>query len=103
MIRRPPRSTLFPYTTLFRSLLHREQCRERERPAAGEHPPLPPRDEPGHPPPECQQASGEEGRVTRYRRQGRAICAEPRREREVGCDVDCRSERECRGVGALAA
>src|SRR2546422_8418200 len=23
MIRRPPRSTLFPYTTLFRSLLHR--------------------------------------------------------------------------------
>src|SRR2546422_2689598 len=25
MIRRPPRSTLFPYTTLFRSLLVREQ------------------------------------------------------------------------------
>src|SRR3712207_7596353 len=24
MIRRPPRSTLFPYTTLFRSLLHRQ-------------------------------------------------------------------------------
>src|SRR2546427_8643611 len=24
MIRRPPRSTLFPYTTLFRSLVHRE-------------------------------------------------------------------------------
>src|SRR5690349_23176099 len=24
MIRRPPRSTLFPYTTLFRSALHRE-------------------------------------------------------------------------------
>src|SRR2546423_10707109 len=24
MIRRPPRSTLFPYTTLFRSLLHGE-------------------------------------------------------------------------------
>src|SRR5258708_24803981 len=24
MIRRPPRSTLFPYTTLFRSLSHRE-------------------------------------------------------------------------------
>src|SRR3712207_7557022 len=24
MIRRPPRSTLFPYTTLFRSLLHAE-------------------------------------------------------------------------------
>src|SRR3712207_7127489 len=25
MIRRPPRSTLFPYTTLFRSLLRRQQ------------------------------------------------------------------------------
>src|SRR3712207_7214777 len=25
MIRRPPRSTLFPYTTLFRSLLHRQE------------------------------------------------------------------------------
>src|ERR1051326_6116290 len=26
MIRRPPRSTLFPYTTLFRSHLHRAGC-----------------------------------------------------------------------------
>src|SRR2546426_8827094 len=26
MIRRPPRSTLFPYTTLFRSHLHRGRC-----------------------------------------------------------------------------
>src|SRR2546426_67039 len=31
MIRRPPRSTLFPYTTLFRSLLRRRPERERER------------------------------------------------------------------------
>src|SRR2546426_2440205 len=29
MIRRPPRSTLFPYTTLFRSLLQRESGRRR--------------------------------------------------------------------------
>src|SRR2546427_5882647 len=29
MIRRPPRSTLFPYTTLFRSARVREQFRER--------------------------------------------------------------------------
>src|SRR3712207_8683251 len=29
MIRRPPRSTLFPYTTLFRS--ERQDCRELER------------------------------------------------------------------------
>src|SRR5258708_15404038 len=26
MIRRPPRSTLFPYTTLFRSVLHQVDC-----------------------------------------------------------------------------
>src|SRR3712207_8240796 len=31
MIRRPPRSTLFPYTTLFRSVLVELQPRERER------------------------------------------------------------------------
>src|SRR5687767_15390518 len=31
MIRRPPRSTLFPYTTLFRSRVHAERPR-------GEHP-----------------------------------------------------------------
>src|SRR2546430_5892156 len=29
MIRRPPRSTLFPYTTLFRSLLHEIRLREQ--------------------------------------------------------------------------
>src|SRR5256885_9690291 len=35
MIRRPPRSTLFPYTTLFRSLrpLRVSGCREADRPA----------------------------------------------------------------------
>src|SRR5258708_27269263 len=34
MIRRPPRSTLFPYTTLFRSLYVAEQNRVLEYPAA---------------------------------------------------------------------
>src|SRR5258708_22116115 len=36
MIRRPPRSTLFPYTTLFRSHLNRLKtlCAERARSAA---------------------------------------------------------------------
>src|SRR5690348_18223663 len=29
MIRRPPRSTLFPYTTLFRSTVHGEPARRR--------------------------------------------------------------------------
>src|SRR3712207_7105784 len=32
MIRRPPRSTLFPYTTLFRSEGRRAQGRGRQRP-----------------------------------------------------------------------
>src|SRR3712207_7208160 len=36
MIRRPPRSTLFPYTTLFRSAAHRpEQALDDELAAAG--------------------------------------------------------------------
>src|SRR2546430_12347439 len=32
MIRRPPRSTLFPYTTLFRSHVEPDQVGERQRP-----------------------------------------------------------------------
>src|SRR2546429_4365661 len=37
MIRRPPRSTLFPYTTLFRSQRPtRRICRERDRHVTGE-------------------------------------------------------------------
>src|SRR3712207_7981020 len=36
MIRRPPRSTLFPYTTLFRS-----QARDRARPSPGGGPLVP--------------------------------------------------------------
>src|SRR5258708_26337773 len=35
MIRRPPRSTLFPYTTLFRSPLAQRSRRHQQRPAAG--------------------------------------------------------------------
>src|SRR2546427_5907131 len=31
MIRRPPRSTLFPYTTLFRSRVDWRQCHDRVR------------------------------------------------------------------------
>src|SRR2546429_9985370 len=32
MIRRPPRSTLFPYTTLFRSILHPDLYFDRKEP-----------------------------------------------------------------------
>src|SRR2546427_7708204 len=35
MIRRPPRSTLFPYTTLFRSLLEWERAPASPAPVAG--------------------------------------------------------------------
>src|SRR3712207_9447691 len=38
MIRRPPRSTLFPYTTLFRSRDHRLALGEVERPVRLETP-----------------------------------------------------------------
>src|SRR2546426_6613281 len=38
MIRRPPRSTLFPYTTLFRSRLHRLAVLEQEILAPGIQP-----------------------------------------------------------------
>src|SRR2546421_4461323 len=35
MIRRPPRSTLFPYTTLFRSAGEGRRCRDRGRRCGG--------------------------------------------------------------------
>src|SRR5947207_3465671 len=38
MIRRPPRSTLFPYTTLFRSLAHADADRRLDRLAAHRQP-----------------------------------------------------------------
>src|SRR2546430_8754234 len=46
MIRRPPRSTLFPYTTLFRSLVHDDimdeaDLRRSRRTAAREYGPTP--------------------------------------------------------------
>src|SRR2546425_9443478 len=40
MIRRPPRSTLFPYTTLFRSILGDDLALERAEPFAGFEPEL---------------------------------------------------------------
>src|SRR5205807_5753028 len=37
MIRRPPRSTLFPYTTLFRSSRYFPGCRSNPQPWTGKH------------------------------------------------------------------
>src|SRR5438034_6841214 len=47
MIRRPPRSTLFPYTTLFRShgVVEQLEARDRRRPAAQRGPDHPVRSE----------------------------------------------------------
>src|SRR5258708_30614574 len=45
MIRRPPRSTLFPYTTLFRSTA-RGPADRRTRPCRARHPRLSPRRDP---------------------------------------------------------
>src|SRR5256885_13327796 len=44
MIRRPPRSTLFPYTTLFRSGEPGERVRPEERVGVGEDQEITPRD-----------------------------------------------------------
>src|SRR5436309_7220961 len=41
MIRRPPRSTLFPYTTLFRSLVDRQVADQVERLEDEPDPPVP--------------------------------------------------------------
>src|SRR3712207_8943416 len=49
MIRRPPRSTLFPYTTLFRSVPHRPE---------GGSPAVPPLAEPALVPPQRLEAAG---------------------------------------------
>src|SRR2546430_10842299 len=43
MIRRPPRSTLFPYTTLFRSQVRRPNRRRRGAPAPWRRQPRAPR------------------------------------------------------------
>src|SRR5258705_3697553 len=46
MIRRPPRSTLFPYTTLFRSRSRRRRARSRRRGGTDRRPPPPRRTRP---------------------------------------------------------
>src|SRR3712207_8054291 len=65
MIRRPPRSTLFPYTTLFRSIEQvggqRRQRAEQQRPETGLR---------GHPLPEHADDEGGEERRVEQREQG---------------------------------
>src|SRR2546429_8341472 len=84
MIRRPPRSTLFPYTTLFRSLLHDVEVEHRVaarsvREAHGE---------PEHRQPASHVAEpGHHVPLARYRddRAGAALADHPPRELSSGC------------------
>src|SRR3712207_6957568 len=70
MIRRPPRSTLFPYTTLFRS--ERRECRRRRTPPRREceqdH-------ETAHGEPPCLDSREHRGRRRAYARGNRRINA----------------------------
>src|SRR5690348_18101478 len=68
MIRRPPRSTLFPYTTLFRSVLQRQQRDRPERAGRGHHDGGPAR------PPGPRQGSG---RLLRDRKSTRLNSSHP--------------------------
>src|SRR5260370_40932782 len=70
MIRRPPRSTLFPYTTLFRSGPPGSRARQDEPLAHGDRRPGPDRDHAAH------------GR----QRPGSVAGAEKRRERRQACE-----------------
>src|SRR2546430_4518169 len=63
MIRRPPRSTLFPYTTLFRSRPCRRRRRSRPRPL------------PGSPaPPAARRASRSEEHTSELQSQSNLVC-----------------------------
>src|SRR3712207_8879712 len=85
MIRRPPRSTLFPYTTLFRSLVLRDLLRvARDRLGGGARP-----------------GSGADAAVghlpRRHRRQApRAHAARPERSEEHTSELQSRQYLVCR-------
>src|SRR2546422_3179963 len=74
MIRRPPRSTLFPYTTLFRSHAGPVRVREQLQPVAHEDAVLP-----------------REGHHVRHRREGHEV---EEMERQVGRDPERRNRSE---------
>src|SRR2546428_6828557 len=93
MIRRPPRSTLFPYTTLFRSLPHGDDRRHlRGRPGAVEE------DSGTHEVevalPQLDDRAGVR-RVAQRRRQ-RAALVEAQRSEEHTSELQSRSDLVCR-------
>src|SRR2546425_8898313 len=69
MIRRPPRSTLFPYTTLFRSGVHRGRFLENCRPVGPRRQPA------GRPRPKCPWEGSPERRPNHHRKGFRAFAS----------------------------
>src|SRR2546430_14271944 len=65
MIRRPPRSTLFPYTTLFRSRRPHHQCAHRAR----LRPAVPPAARPDH-----EQRERSEEHTSELQSQSNLVC-----------------------------
>src|SRR2546428_1368016 len=76
MIRRPPRSTLFPYTTLFRSLQHRKN----KGPVAVL----------------CQENARTSERGNHGRCRGRMVLVDQRRSEEHTSELQSRSDLGCR-------
>src|SRR2546430_6083670 len=86
MIRRPPRSTLFPYTTLFRSRFQSGTPGQGEALSAMANPALPPRPEP-------------EGRIARVRCEKRNTATPAgalRRSEEHTSELQSQSNLVCR-------
>src|SRR5256885_11377829 len=79
MIRRPPRSTLFPYTTLFRSLHRGEAFRGAERGPCF-------RNRPGHRQPETKRGARGHG----FRLAGGERSEEHTSELQSPCNLVCR-------------
>src|SRR5690349_23135381 len=88
MIRRPPRSTLFPYTTLFRSL-HRRRRGEGERADEGDVP---------RPQGDGPQFHGKRGRTRHLQRQcrRRRVRRFHRRSEEHTSELQSRRDLVCR-------
>src|SRR3712207_8921813 len=90
MIRRPPRSTLFPYTTLFRSR-HRGEAEERQAP----HVPTAPREQQDEDVDRGEQR-GEHRADERVRTAGQAVGLEAVRSEEHTSELQSRQYLVCR-------
>src|SRR2546430_12770631 len=74
MIRRPPRSTLFPYTTLFRSDHEAEQCRRGGEPAAPRQAVVPRHEQDGYDVQDAQAELRSEEHTSELQSQSNLVC-----------------------------